>query len=67
MKNSIFAHSQYLSMKEVKNRIGSLSKDLFGEITAYRRQIHSNPELAFEEHETAKLICSVLEKSGIEF
>jgi amidohydrolase len=54
-------------MKEVKNKISSLSKDLLGEITSYRRQIHSNPELAFEEYETSKLICSVLEKSGIEF
>jgi len=54
-------------MKEVKNKISSLSKDLLSEIISYRRQIHSNPELAFEEHETAKLICSVLEKAGIEF
>jgi amidohydrolase len=66
-KNSIFAHSQHLSMKEVKNKIHSLSKGLLGEITAYRRQIHSNPELAFEEHETAKLIGSVLQEAGIEF
>jgi len=54
-------------MKEVKNKISSLSKDLLSEVISYRRQIHSNPELAFEEHETAKLICSVLENAGIEF
>jgi amidohydrolase len=54
-------------MKEVKNKISSLSKDLLSEVISYRRQIHSNPELAFEEHETTKFICSVLEKVGIGF
>ncbi len=54
-------------MKEVKNKISGLSCDFLSEIIEYRRQIHANPELAFEEHETAKLICSVLEKEGIEF
>ena len=33
LKNSIFAYSQQLSMKEVKNKINSLSKDLLDEIT----------------------------------
>jgi len=54
-------------MEELKHKIKSLSSELLNEIKGVRRQIHSNPELAFEEHETAKLICSVLEKAGIEF
>jgi amidohydrolase len=54
-------------MEEIKNKMKSLSSELLKEMTDIRRQIHSNPELAFEEHETAKLICSVLKKAGIEF
>jgi amidohydrolase len=54
-------------MEELKNKIKSLSSKHLTEVTDVRRQIHSHPELAFEEHETAKLICSVLEKEEIEF
>lgn len=66
-KKSIFAYYHQSSMKEVKSKISSLSRDLLSEITACRRSIHAHPELAFEEYETAKLICSFLEKEGIEF
>lgn len=33
-------------------------------LTATRRQIHQHPELSFKEHETAKLIESVLTEAG---
>lgn len=32
-----------------------------------RRQIHSNPELSFEEHDTARFIARELEEAGISF
>lgn len=36
------------------------------EMTAWRRQFHANPELGFEEHQTAALIADRLEMVGIE-
>ena len=36
------------------------------ELVAIRREIHSWPELGFEEHTTAKLIAAYLEKLGLE-
>lgn len=54
-------------MEKIKNKIKNLSKEFLVEAIHVRRHIHAHPELAFEEHETAKLICSVLEKAGIEF
>jgi len=35
-------------------------------LTAWRRDIHAHPELAFEERRTADLVASALEKAGIE-
>jgi amidohydrolase len=33
-------------------------------ISELRRKIHANPELSFQESETAKLVCAVLRKAG---
>ncbi len=48
----------------MKARIQALNADLFGEIVALRRRIHRNPELAFEEHETAALVAETLGALG---
>ncbi len=37
------------------------------EIITARRSIHQNPELSFEEYETAKTICNVLDKYAIDY
>lgn len=37
------------------------------EIIAVRRQIHQNPELSFEEIQTSRTICDVLDKYGISY
>jgi amidohydrolase len=36
------------------------------EMTAWRRDIHAHPEIAFEEHRTAKVVAEILESFGIE-
>ena len=37
------------------------------EATRIRRDIHAHPELGFDEHRTAKVVCEELEKAGIPF
>ncbi len=47
------------------NEIRALSKEIFPEIVRIRRKIHANPELAFEEFETAKLVQETLGPLGL--
>ena len=48
-------------MKIIKDLI-----DLQSEMQNWRRDIHSHPEIAFEEHRTAKLVADKLESFGLE-
>ncbi len=45
--------------------IKELAEQIYPEIQAIRRHIHKNPELSFEEHETADFIAARLEQEGI--
>ena len=45
--------------------IKAANQDLFGRIVEYRRHIHQNPELSFQEFETAKYIRNILHDNGI--
>ena len=47
-------------------RIKALVREISGEIIDIRRQIHKNPELSFEEYETAKVISDFLMSWEIE-
>lgn len=52
---------------EIKNQIKSLAKSFSEEIIQIRRQIHTNPELGFEEIKTATFICQKLEEYKIQY
>lgn len=47
------------------DRIKQLSEDYFGEILETRRHLHQNPELSFQEFETAGFIETQLKTIGI--
>jgi len=44
-----------------KKQIQDLSKEFLPKIIDIRRNLHSNPELSFQEFETSKYIKSILE------
>ena len=48
-------------------KIKALSEKFYPQIKALREKIHAEPELSFEEFNTAKLVCEVLEKAGISY
>ncbi|HVJ25035.1 MAG TPA: amidohydrolase, partial [Burkholderiales bacterium] len=49
------------------DRIGAIAEKLAPELAALRRRLHQHPELAFEEHETARVVSDFLTKAGIPF
>jgi amidohydrolase len=44
-----------------------MDKELKDKLVAIRRQIHANPEIGYQEHETADLVCKELDKLGIPY
>lgn len=53
-------------MKDLLKDIKKLAAHYHSEIIDIRRQIHANPELAFEEYETAALVSKFLDSQGID-
>lgn len=53
-------------MREIEQRILQLTEKFYPQVVELRRQIHSNPELAFEENETAALVAKTLKANGVE-
>lgn len=53
-------------MSSLIDQIKTLSESHFEEVLAIRRHLHANPELSFEEHNTANFIESKLEEFGFE-
>jgi hippurate hydrolase len=52
---------------DINARIAKIADGRTQELVALRRQLHQHPELAFEEHETAKAVGAFLTKLGIKF
>ena len=52
-------------MKEGISVSANFADNLQLRLVAYRRELHENPELAFEEYETTKRIRRWLEEAGI--
>jgi amidohydrolase len=51
--------------ESILQQIRSKAEQYFPEVQAIRRQIHSHPELSFEEYETAAFVASKLKEWGI--
>jgi amidohydrolase len=49
------------------DRIGALAEKLAPQLAELRRRLHQHPELAFEEHETAKAVAGFLTQLKIPF
>ena len=49
------------------NKVKDLSNNYFDEAVKHRRHLHANPELSFEEENTAKYVQSVLKENGVPF
>jgi len=54
-------------LESLKNQIKSLASAYKSEIIDIRRYLHQNPELSFQEFNTSKYVCSVLDKYGITY
>ncbi|RYF25935.1 MAG: amidohydrolase [Flavobacteriales bacterium] len=54
-------------MSEISNQVIQLSKALYDDVVAYRRHLHQNPELSFQEFETSAYIKKQLEILGIPY
>jgi len=50
---------------ELKQRVQQLAASISEEVIGYRRHIHANPELSFEEHNTCKYVSGLLTSFGI--
>jgi amidohydrolase len=51
----------------LKSDIRALEKEIHPELVAIRRQLHAHPELSFQEHQTAALICKWLDQLKIPY
>src|ERR1700754_1149161 len=51
----------------MKERIQQLAKNIFNDVLANRRHLHSHPELSFEEVETSAFVAGKLDELGLTY
>ena len=51
----------------IKEQIQQLSQDIFNDVVANRRHLHTHPELSFHEQETSAFVAGKLEAMGLEY
>jgi amidohydrolase len=51
----------------IKEKIQQLSADIFNDVVANRRHLHSHPELSFHEVQTSVFVAGKLEELGFEY
>ncbi|MGV3704886.1 MAG: M20 metallopeptidase family protein [Arcticibacter sp.] len=49
----------------LKDKIRQLAENIYGDVVTHRRFLHSNPELSFQEFNTAAFVKSCLDELGI--
>ena len=52
---------------KLREEIIDLTNQFYQEIVGFRRHIHKNPELSFQEKNTSKYICSILDEYQIDY
>jgi amidohydrolase len=50
---------------ELKKRIQQLAAEISSDVIGYRRRIHANPELSFEEYNTSAYVSQLLHSFGV--
>src|SRR5580658_4416119 len=51
----------------IKEQIQQLSKNIFKDVVANRRHLHSHPELSFHEVETSAFVAAKLDALGLQY
>src|SRR6202000_2105169 len=51
----------------IKEKIQELSANIFDDVVANRRHLHSHPELSFHEVETSAFVAKKLDELGLQY
>ena len=52
-------------MNDLVHQIKTIARQITPEVIHWRRHLHANPELSYQEYETAKYVKNALESFGL--